>query len=127
MTLGQTITRLRTVKGLSQGALAEELGVSRQSVSKWETDASVPELEKLLRALHAPRGSAAPGGNRGEKTGEAKDGGLRISGPDPVLPAFRKYLAAGAAGTALPDGGHYLPADRLASRPLQPVGGRFLY
>ena len=49
MTLGQTITRLRTVKGLSQGALAEELGVSRQSVSKWETDASVPELEKLLK------------------------------------------------------------------------------
>ena len=49
MTLGQTITRLRTVKGLSQGALAEELGVSRQSVSKWETDASVPELEKLMK------------------------------------------------------------------------------
>lgn len=49
MTLGQTITRLRTAKGMSQGALAEELGVSRQSVSKWETDASVPELEKLLK------------------------------------------------------------------------------
>ena len=49
MTLGQTITRLRTAMGLSLGALAEELGVSRQSVSKWETDASVPELEKLLK------------------------------------------------------------------------------
>ena len=49
MTLGEHITRLRTAKGMSQGALAEELGVSRQSVSKWETDASVPELEKLMK------------------------------------------------------------------------------
>lgn len=49
MTLGQNITRLRTARGLSQGALAEELGVSRQSVSKWETDSSVPELDKLIK------------------------------------------------------------------------------
>lgn len=48
MTLGNRIHTLRTQKGLSQGDLAERLGVSRQSVSKWETDASVPELEKLL-------------------------------------------------------------------------------
>lgn len=33
---------------MSQGDLAEKLNVSRQSVSKWETDASVPELDKLL-------------------------------------------------------------------------------
>ena len=49
MTLGEHITRLRTAKGMRQGALAEELGVSRQSVSKWETDASVPELDKLMK------------------------------------------------------------------------------
>lgn len=48
MTLGTRIHTLRTQKGLSQGDLAAHLGVSRQSVSKWETDASVPELEKLL-------------------------------------------------------------------------------
>ena len=34
---------------MSQGDLAEELGVSRQSVSKWETNASVPELDKLVQ------------------------------------------------------------------------------
>ena len=34
---------------MSQGELADALGVSRQSVSKWETDASVPELDKLIR------------------------------------------------------------------------------
>lgn len=49
MTLGQNIARLRAQKGFSQGDLADALEVSRQSVSKWETDASIPELDKLLR------------------------------------------------------------------------------
>ena len=49
MTLGEKIARLRARQGMSQGTLAEELGVSRQSVSKWETDASVPELDKLVK------------------------------------------------------------------------------
>ena len=49
MTLGESITRLRTQKGWSQGDLADALDVSRQSISKWETDTSVPELEKLIR------------------------------------------------------------------------------
>ncbi len=49
MTLGENLVRLRTAMGLSQEALADQLGVSRQSVSKWETDASVPELDKLIR------------------------------------------------------------------------------
>ena len=49
MTLGENIARLRTERRLSQGDLADALGVSRQSVSKWETDASVHELDKLVR------------------------------------------------------------------------------
>lgn len=49
MTLGQNIARLRAEKRLSQGELADALDVSRQSISKWETDASVPELEKLVK------------------------------------------------------------------------------
>lgn len=48
MSLGEKICRLRGREQMSQEALAEKLGVSRQSVSKWETDASVPELEKLV-------------------------------------------------------------------------------
>lgn len=48
MTLGEQIHQLRTARGLSQGDVADALDVSRQSVSKWETDSSVPELEKLL-------------------------------------------------------------------------------
>ena len=37
MALSETIYRLRTEHGLSQGDLAAELDVSRQSISKWET------------------------------------------------------------------------------------------
>lgn len=48
MTLGERLHSLRVQKGLSQEAIAAQLGVSRQSVSKWETDNSVPELDKLL-------------------------------------------------------------------------------
>ena len=49
MSLGTTISRLRAEKKLSQGDLADALGVSRQSISKWETDACVPELDKLIK------------------------------------------------------------------------------
>ena len=49
MSLGSNISRLRAEKHLSQGDLAEALDVSRQSVSKWETDGSVPDLDKLVK------------------------------------------------------------------------------
>ena len=48
MTMGQRIAALRARHHLSQEELAERLDVSRQSVSKWETDASIPDLAKLL-------------------------------------------------------------------------------
>lgn len=49
MTLGEKISKLRTTSKMSQGDLAEKLNVSRQSISKWETNASVPELDKLIQ------------------------------------------------------------------------------
>ena len=49
MELADKIYRLRTEKKFSQGDLADALEVSRQSVSKWETGASVPELDKLVK------------------------------------------------------------------------------
>lgn len=48
MTLGEKITALRTQYKMSQGDLAEKLNVSRQSISKWETNTSIPELDKLI-------------------------------------------------------------------------------
>lgn len=48
MNLAEKIITLRTNYNMSQGDLAEKLNVSRQSVSKWETGASIPDLEKLI-------------------------------------------------------------------------------
>ena len=48
MTLGEKIRSLRKTAGLSQEAFAEQLGVSRQAVSKWENDNGLPETEKLI-------------------------------------------------------------------------------
>lgn len=49
MNLGENIYRLRIEKNMSQGDLADALEVSRQSVSKWENNSAVPELEKLVK------------------------------------------------------------------------------
>lgn len=48
MKLNEKIFYCRRKAGMSQEALAEELGVSRQAVSKWETGDAVPEIGKLL-------------------------------------------------------------------------------
>lgn len=49
MNIGEKIYKLRTEKNLSQGDLADRLDVSRQSVSKWENDTAVPDLDKLIK------------------------------------------------------------------------------
>ncbi|MBQ2719850.1 MAG: phosphoglucosamine mutase [Clostridia bacterium] len=48
MTIGEKITRLRQTADMSQEELAEKLCVSRQSISKWETDGALPQAEKLI-------------------------------------------------------------------------------
>lgn len=48
-TIGNRIARYRKLKGLTQEALAEQLGVSSQAVSKWENDLSCPDISLLPR------------------------------------------------------------------------------
>lgn len=48
MTIGQKIATLRTASKMSQEQLANRLDVSRQSVSKWESDQSLPEIGKVV-------------------------------------------------------------------------------
>lgn len=48
MTMGQRIALKRKELGLSQEGLGERLGVSRQAIYKWESDAALPEIEKLV-------------------------------------------------------------------------------
>ena len=49
MTMAEKILSLRTERGMSQDDLAERLEVSRQSVSKWETGQSTPDLDKIIK------------------------------------------------------------------------------
>jgi len=48
MKIGESIAKLRTEHKLTQEELGEKVGVSRQAVTKWESDESVPELSKLV-------------------------------------------------------------------------------
>lgn len=48
MTTGQRIALKRKEAGLSQETLGAELGVSRQSIYKWESDTALPEIDKLV-------------------------------------------------------------------------------
>ena len=48
MTFGEKLQALRRERGLSQEALAEQLQVSRQAVSKWELDAARPDIDNVL-------------------------------------------------------------------------------
>ena len=49
MTTGEKISRLRKENNYTQEQLAERMGVSRQSVSKWESNIAYPETEKLIQ------------------------------------------------------------------------------
>ena len=49
MTLGTKLSKLRKENNYTQEQLADILGVSRQAVSKWESDTTYPETEKLLK------------------------------------------------------------------------------
>lgn len=48
MEISEKVLQLRKAHNLTQEELAEKLNVSRQSVSKWESGQTIPELEKLI-------------------------------------------------------------------------------
>ena len=51
--ISENIAYMRRARGLSQEALAEKVGVTRQTVSKWETGESLPDLEKAALLAEA--------------------------------------------------------------------------
>ncbi|MCL1965471.1 MAG: helix-turn-helix domain-containing protein [Firmicutes bacterium] len=48
MNIADRIQNLRKAKGISQEELADKVGVSRQAVSKWESEQSVPDIDKII-------------------------------------------------------------------------------
>ncbi len=49
MTMGSKLAQARRKHNLTQEQLAEQLGVTRQAVSRWESDAAYPETDKIVR------------------------------------------------------------------------------
>lgn len=49
MLIGERLAEIRTKHNMTQERFAEQLGVSRQAVSKWELDKTLPDIEKLLK------------------------------------------------------------------------------
>ena len=49
MSLGNNLFQVRKKSGLSQEAAAEKLGVSRQTISKWELDETLPDIKQSKR------------------------------------------------------------------------------
>lgn len=49
MSLGNNLAKARKKSGLSQEEVAEKLGVSRQTISKWETDETLPDIRQSKR------------------------------------------------------------------------------
>ncbi len=78
MTIGQRIALKRKELGLSQEALGEELGVSRQAIYKWESDGAVPEVEKLKQL--ARRFGVSVGWLLGVEEAESRESAAEESG-----------------------------------------------
>lgn len=49
MIIGEQLRNARTNSGMSQESLAEFMGVSRQTISNWETSRSYPDIERVMR------------------------------------------------------------------------------
>ena len=120
-TLGGRVQACRKTAGLSQEALGERLGVSRQAVSRWEADAAVPELEKLiamsrlfgvtvgaLLGVEPPAGTAAPGEGRPED-------GAPDAAPEGEIPSSARELTDRELAAAEAIAEKYLAAQRPRS------------
>ena len=87
MTLGEKIVLLRRARSMSQEQLAEQLGVSRQAVSKWELDEAVPDVARVL-ALSELFGVTTDY--------LLKSGGAEAGGEEPLEKGKRAPIADGA-------------------------------
>ena len=114
MTLGQNIQTARKAKGISQEALAEKIGVSRQALGKWEKDTALPGVDNL-QAL-------------AKELGVSVDALLGCAAPDTAAPAvtlnaLRDLLDARDAEACRRRRGAWLAAAAAAAVLLAVGGG----
>ena len=137
MTIGQRVAQKRKELGLSQEALGDTLGVSRQSIYKWESDSALPEIDKLialsrlfgvsvgwLLGVEEPPRADDTDGEAAPETGELTEAQLRMveeiverytaALPKPPSRRRRKWLkAAVIAGALCLVGGLYSLSKQL--------------
>lgn len=92
MTFGERLYQLRKEKNLSQEELAEQLNVSRQSVSRWENGSAAPDFEKTVRLseiFEVTTDYLIKGGDASQTAPDEKTVKTEAS-----LPAWRKVIAA---------------------------------
>lgn len=101
MTIGEKIALRRRNAGLSQEALAVQLGVSRQAISRWETNESLPDTEKVLQLCRIFGVSADD-----LLLDQSPETAAEPTSARPPLPLWRQvfryvYLGLGAVGVVL--------------------------
>lgn len=117
MTTGQRIAAKRKELGLSQEGLGEQLGVSRQAIYKWESDASLPDIDKLVALSRLFQVSV--GWLLGvEDAPESPNDTITDRQAEIIEDIFRKYQQQPAQGAA-PEG---KPVNRVRRRVLLGVG-----
>ena len=73
MSLGNSLFNARKKAGLSQEEVAEKLGVSRQTISKWELDETLPDIQqskKLSKLYHLTLDELIDFGTERDRTGD---------------------------------------------------------
>lgn len=95
MPFHDSLYRLRTGQKLSQAKLAERIGVTAQSVQKWESGAAVPELEKIIRiSQYFGVSLDALLLDRDVRTQEEMPGNRRLRPQYANVPEYESYSAA---------------------------------
>ena len=114
MTTGEKIAQKRKELSLSQEALGEKLGLSRQAIYKWESDAALPEIDKLvaLSKLFGVRVGWLLGAEEAAGEGPEGDPGRELSEKElqMVEEIVSRYLAAQPEQAPKQKGGGFFAA-----------------
>lgn len=96
MSIGQRIALKRKELGLSQEALGDQMGVSRQAIYKWESDLALPEIDKLvsLSKLFSVSVGWLLGVEEGEDTAKEESRGMSQEQLDLVEEIVGRYIAS---------------------------------
>lgn len=100
MTIGEKILNMRKVRGWSQEDLAEQVGVSRQAVSRWEAGSAKPDADKII-VLCDLFGISADYLLRDDYAGEQKPAAAVQAGPARQVNIRRKLLQIYATWSAI--------------------------